>query len=309
MSRTNNHRNKVKQTLEHERYVYRKFFLNTLNHCLTEHTPHSPNASIPVPRNDSLFSIILPLVDATVVRVAVGSNNLKRINGIVQYHRESLIEVNIPTTYALIFNYHSTIHGGGSSNTPNTRLFAVMGDKSIKHTLQTENKTRGLIPCGEDCMPCSTLKVIKTSNSGSLIPFQEGSNKEKKVGETLNDFNIDEHGFCIMKVCNETNHTSTVINQVKIFDEKRGVKFYSLGQEISKDGGGKRQMLMTTTDINTDFLLRKKTVGALASFIDLVLKNVSDTFSQKFGREFEIKGRTLLQNDGILGNQMLHTDG
>ena len=53
-------------------------------------------------------------------------------------------EVCIPLTYALVFNYNSTIHGGGSSRTNNTQFFSIVGDVKIRQGLEESNSSRGI---------------------------------------------------------------------------------------------------------------------------------------------------------------------
>ena len=239
MSRMTTHRNNRLALLQHEKHIYQRYLLNSLDAILHDQREHQ----------DKIFSVIMPLLDNTKVRIAIGSHSIPRSKGSVTFHSQSVIEVTIPPTYVLIFNYNSTVHGGGPSNSKNTRIFTIVGDKNCLKTIEESNTINGIIVCGDGCDICSIMKRMRNANNGFVLPFEEGSHCKQKVGNLLNDYQLKRHGFCILKVSTDSMLTATVKNQVSFLDEKKGIKFYSIGQEEDKKGGGKRQMHATSMQI------------------------------------------------------------
>ena len=307
MSRSTTYRNKKVQILEHERHVYSKFLTNTLDAILANNIEHKDNC--PMKENNNVFSVIMPLMDTTMVRISIGSHKIARSNGCLQYHSESVIDVHVPATYALIFNHNSTVHGGGQSSTKNTRIFAVIGEAEYRITLEGSNTIQGIQSCIDNCSTCSILKRIKESNNGQFLPFLEGSPRKKKRGELLNDYTLSQHGFCILRVSNDTDLSSTVQNQTLFLEDKKGIHYQSIGQETIDNRGGKRQMLSNSTELNADILLEKKLFGKLSMYIQESLETICNFLSSIYRKEFKLKGKTILQNKGEIGYQKLHTDG
>ena len=58
--------------------------------------------------------------------------------------------------------------------------------------------------------------------------------KKKRIGETLFDYTLKNHGFCILKI--EDKISPFAINQAVFINEDnaKGMKFNSLGQEEEK---------------------------------------------------------------------------
>lgn len=55
--------------------------------------------------------------------------------------------------------------------------------------------------------------------------------------------------------------------------------------------------------------MKKINYGKLSNYIDESLRMTCEFLSAEFDKEFEVKGKTILQNKGSIYNQMLHTDG
>ena len=156
--------------------------------------------------------------------------------------------------------------------------------------------------------------MMKKANDGKITPFQRGypsrpNMNEPKVGTFFNDFTLTTHGFCIVKVLSRLDFPSTIRNQLNIFKKLHKVKFSSIGQEEDTTKKGKRMMLNSNKEINADVLLEKKLNGKLKKCIANSLMVVNNMLTKEFQTQFEVKAKTLLTKEGIVGNQLLHTDG
>ena len=239
MSRYTSSHQRREATLLHETSIYRRFFLNSLKRLLPQPIHHEGDCPL-AKASPPAFSIILPFTEETNFRVAVGSHHLARTNNSLIYHRETVITITIPPTYCIIFNHHLTVHGGGSSTKKNTRLFAISSPANRKLSVDNSNVIRGVNQCQLNCEKCMLLKKYKEDNNGFLIPFEGRDGSAIDVLSTLNDYNLSDHGFCILRVSRSKELTQGIRNQVRYMDRKgNGVRFYSIGQEECQ-GGGKR---------------------------------------------------------------------
>ena len=134
--------------------------------------------------------------------------------------------------------------------------------------------------------------------------------KKITVGETIFDYNLRCHGFCVLKVVEKIN--SSALNQALLIGEgrRKGVKFNSLGQEEegSYNFSGERGMLDVGKALNSESVLDSVVKTYLKDFLNVARGKSCEFLKREFGSDYDEKGRTLLRSVGTLGNQKLHVD-
>ena len=101
------------------------------------------------------------------------------------------------------------------------------------------------------------MKNIKIDGGGYFEQKEKDCNKVR-VGELINDYNLEGHGFCILKTARNDDLKPGIINQVVEFDrDQKRMKFGSIGQE-EFSLGGTRDILDVGIHLNPDILLQKR---------------------------------------------------
>lgn len=300
---------KRKSKVENRSDLYRSFFLSSLKSVLpsaiTHHQTGCPAANL---CNPPLISCILSINVSTKVRVSVGSNllPLEGENNKLQIHRESIIEVDVPKNFCILFHRNRTIHGGGASDCLNVRMFGLYGPENVKAYTENRTYTDMLEPCHENCADCVRLQRFKSSNNGNFIP----PSKEKvNVLDCLNDFDLNDHGFCIVKVAKEVKNGG-IQNQAELIgqEKNKGIRFHPIGQEET-DNGGTREILDIGTELSSEVLMKNKMWSAIDEHLLQCSKNICSFLGAKYMVSYTEKGRSLLRSKGGVGNQILHLDG
>ena len=243
--------------------------------------------------------------------MSVGSHNLLFQNRKFFYHRESVVEVDVHPTCCIIFMHNRTVHGGGSSNRLNLRLFSIYGEKNKFACTQNKNYIGKFIPCDGSCTECDIMKRVK-EETGTLFPNCEYQLKRTQLFEEVGDYSLNDHGFCVVKVVEDVD--KAVKNQALRLgnNEQSGVRFHSLGQEeiTTSKGLGSRDSLDFGTHLDaTSFIDKKLKCTYMNDFLKECNQNICNYLSSKFRTDFELKGKTMLRSQGIVGNQKLHVDG
>ena len=136
--------------------------------------------------------------------------------------------------------------------------------------------------------------------------LQSKSTSKVTVGDCLNDFNLLDHGFCVLKTSSKSKKNNYVKNQVSFLDKKgSGISFQSIGQE-ELPGLGKRKILVSAGE--PEKLFRKKINGELDKALIKVDDTIINHLESLYGIKYEIKGKTLLQNEGVINYQRVHYD-
>lgn len=307
---------KMKSNLTHERDHYRQFFLSSLKTLLPKaHHPHKDCPVLHLEYKSSKFSCILPLIKATKLRMVFGSHRLpkekKEEDASEQYytiHRESIVEVTVPVTSCILFHYNRTIHGGGPSDKTNVRMFGVYAPVDEFGCAEEQNYSRMLRYCNEPCDDCARLRILKESQNGNIVPSSKDIKKVKLL-ETLNDFDLKDHGFCIVKVADVMS--PTVSNQAEKIGngQTKGIKFKSIGQEELKCGGT-RNVIDKGSELCPEHVMNKGIVSELDKYISTCRLNICAFLETVYtGTTFQEKGRNLVTSNGNVGYQTLHLDG
>ena len=66
--------------------------------------------------------------------------------------------------------------------------------------------------------------------------------------------------------------------------------------------------MLINSRLSTDMLLQEKAKGKLWEYVSNCLNVINQYLKLLYGTDFEIQGKTILQNDGEVGNQILLTD-
>ena len=115
------------------------YFINAFDSLCKKTDPvHHTRCPVALKANPQV-SVILPLVEPSVLRMAVGSHRKIYSRSHTSLHDESFINVMIPPTFAIIFFSGRTIHGGGPSTFTNTRVFSIYSPKEMFTTLENKN--------------------------------------------------------------------------------------------------------------------------------------------------------------------------
>ena len=307
---------KMKTNLTHERDQYRNFFLSSLKTLIPKALhPHKDCPVLHLGYKSSKFSCILPLIRETKLRMVFGSNRLpkeKKKGGETQQyytiHRESIVEVTVPVTFCILFYYNRTIHGGGPSEKMNVRMFGVYAPIDVFGCAEEQNYTRMLRYCNEPCDDCTRLRILKESQNGNIIPSSKESNK-LKLFETLNDFDLKNHGFCIVKVADVLS--PAVANQAEKIGngQTKGIKFKSIGQE-ELNCGGTRNVIDKGSELCPEHVMSKRIMSELDKYLSTCRLNICAFLETAYtGTTFQEKGRNLVKSNGNVGYQTLHLDG
>ena len=209
------------------------YFINAFDY-LCQKTDPVHDIRCPVAQNARpQISVILPLYEPSILRMAVGSHKemyRRRYNSL---HGESLLSVMIPPTFAILFLSGRTIHGGGPSNLKNTRVFSIYNSEEVFSVLENKNYRGGHVTyCLDGCQKCRDMTKFKAMVGGGLYPAFEEEDYDVEVGELLYHYNLKQHGFCVLKVSKIDNLSQAIITEIEQFEKGgNGVSFRSMGQE------------------------------------------------------------------------------
>lgn len=302
-----NHDDKTRQAIIElsNRYVV------TLQQLLQPSIPHCPTCSITT-ESRPVLSSITSLKESTVVRVAVGSHKQSWTDNKVLIHDAAVIDVHVPPTYSLLFFHHSTIHSGGPASTPSLRVFSTFGPVNEPKCNSNRNHLDVHKYCNNDCKQCRMLRVLKRQFSDNLFPCFDELIGKQSVGDLLGLYDLDKHGFCVIKVAESSVLSKSLVNLIEQKYEKcNGIKFRKLGQEeVSSKIMGNRCILDNEGSfLNTKMLLEQKCEDVMKDYFNECESNIAHYLSTKYGTYYEEKEKSLLMNIGKVGYQKLHTDG
>ena len=249
-----NYRKDALQKVTEERNKYRQSFLFALKLLLPP--PHNMNCTSVT--HSPIFSSILPLIESVKVRMVIGSHLKIKACGSYLIHRECVMDINVPPTCCLVFYHDRTLHGGGpSSGSKKTRMFSLFGPEDHYSGISNENYTKEMKDCTDKCTLCHQLKNIRIEGGG-FFDQRENDHHMVKVGSLINDYNLEDHGFCILKTAKKQNLKKGIVNQVLEIDrDGNKMKFGSIGQE-ELDLGGTRDTLDNGIHLNPDMFLKKR---------------------------------------------------
>jgi hypothetical protein len=186
-------------------------------------------------------------------------------------------------------------------------MFSIFGPEDHYSGISNENYTQNLKECTNDCSLCQQLKNIKI-DGGGFFEQRENDCHKVKVGSLINDYNLADHGFCVLKTSNKSNLKQGIVNQVLELDrDGNKMKFGSIGQE-ELDLGGTRDILDIGTHLCPDMLLKKKVKGNINDYLNMCQNNVENYLSKFTNLTYKEKGRTFLRNEGTVGYQRIHFD-
>ena len=298
--------------LRTERDLYKNAYLSVLRAFYPSPCSyHGLDCSVLKKCQVPVLSFILTSNETIIVRKSVRRNNLLFQNKKILYHRESVVEVDVHLSSCIIFMHNRTVHGGGRSNTMNLRIFSIYGEKDIFACTENKNFIGKFVPCDAKCRECEIMKRVKEER-GTLFPNCEYNLKRSKLRDEVGDYNLHDHGFCVVKVANDVD--KAVKNQALMLgnNEQSGVRFNSLGQEeiITSKKIGSRDSLDFGTQLDaTTFIDKKFKCTYMNDFLKKCNENICEYLSSKFLTAYELKGKTILRSNGTVGNQKLHVDG
>ena len=185
-------------------------------------------------------------------------------------------------------------------------MFGVFGPKDTKVGLDNRNYSSIISTCDSDCRDCPRLRDYKQFNDGQIMPPCIKS--RTNLCETRNDFNLIDHGFCIVKV--STNTLQGIHNCAwKVAKGNQdGINFKSLGQEEIRTYGS-RDILDNGSELNSELVLRKKLKKNLLEHLDSCVLHICRYLTNTFYKSYELKGRIFLRSREKFGNQLLQIDG
>ena len=96
--------------------------------------------------------------------------------------------------------------------------------------IQNDNFAKDMQMCQTACELCKKIRVLKERNGGVII--DEKLNGYEKISDSvlINDYNLIDHGFCVLKVVNMKKLTKGVENQIEVVSEiRKGIKWKSIG--------------------------------------------------------------------------------
>jgi hypothetical protein len=285
------------------------YFVNAFD-CLCQKTDPVHHNRCPVALGTKpQVSVILPLIEDSVLRMAVGSHKEVYSRSDSSLHGESFMNVLIPPTFAIIFMSGRTIHGGGPSTLRNTRVFSIYSPEDIFTTLDNKNyRGRNVSACLDTCQKCLDLKHFKDKVCGDLFPCFDEWDYDIDVGELLFHFNIKQHGFCVLKVTTMENLTQQVINEVNTFERGgNGVTFRAMGQEEDTSLNN-RKILNVGGYLDEFLLIADKWKGRLNDYHSQCSLEIESFLATTFDTTYKHRGMTVLTNTGNVDMQSLHLD-
>mmetsp|Transcript_9243 Transcript_9243/g.10728 ORF Transcript_9243/g.10728 Transcript_9243/m.10728 type:complete len:236 (+) Transcript_9243:85-792(+) len=198
---------------------YRRCMLNmmkvTLLPCIDKHTKHCLDETM----NTPTLASILPLKENTKVRISVGSHLELCHKGQRIYHPSLNIDVDIPLGCCLFFYRNLTVHGGGPNESDTntcTQLFAVYAPEDVSVYYQNSNSSTTIKTCDEgSCKRCGLVNTFKEINDGNLFLKLEDNVIQQNIGHVIYDYNLEEHGFTILKVFDAKKTKNGIINWIE----------------------------------------------------------------------------------------------
>ena len=304
------------QTLKEQNRIiqdeYRRSFIAAFNTIVVPDISvfHTHNCNLRRNEINPFFSCITSINEETNIRMAVGSHHLPRSDcGRTIFHRESVVSITIPPTFCILFYHNRTVHGGGISDCLNLRIFGMYGPKDRFGSTEGRNYLKEVHPCNDDCVHCRQLHRFKVANGGRLMPLLDNP-KKKRIGDTLFDYTLKTHGFCILKI--DDKISPFAISQAVFIgeDKAKGMKFNSLGQEEERGVHviGQRGMIDVGKALSSEHVLQNGVKNYLKDFCNIARERTCSYLKQEFGNDYEEKGHTFLRSMGSLGNQKLHVD-
>ena len=289
---------------------YKKLYLTAFQLLL----PRSDNChclSCPIENKNSppIFSSITSINEPTKLRFAIGSHNCEMKNKKVILHNSTVVEVTVPISCSAIFFHDRTIHGGGSSQTLNIRMFGLHCPKDQECKAENKNYTRIVTECEKGCSLCRNLLELKVSNGNKFFPVEQTDLRNVKILDQVNDYNLKDHGFAIVKVA--FNPNASVSNQATKLgmDLTKGLKFHSIGQDEINSSENNRGILSLGSKLCSEIVMKKFVTSSLDDYLEECQMNICKYLENQYGVNYNTMDRTLLRSKGSIGNQMLHLDG
>ena len=255
-----------------------------------------------------VLSAILPIFDKTTVRISIGSHRETLNRGKITSHRNTLVDIIIPPQHLLLFYHEGLIHGGGPSNIPCERMFAVFGPTDFHTELQNRNYSHSLHPCEDNCPVCKVLECKRKIMGNIVLPTNIDVDKSRtQPGMILYDYTLWDDGFCVIKVIDDLKYKH--LSKLHLEDFTANSKFDPIGQEEDdKTYKGKRCILNKGVYLTTDEFLSKKLNNDLHIYIERSYDTAITYLKKLTGVPYELKGHTMLLNKGNVGYQKLHMD-
>jgi hypothetical protein len=241
---------------------YRTRMLNmmkvTLLPCIDKHTKDCLEDNMKKPTLASIF----PLKENTKVRISVGSHLELCHEGQRIYHPSLNMDVDIPFGCCLFFYRNLTVHGGGPNESDTntcTRLFAVYAPERTPAFYEDSNSSRRIKPCDEGCKTCGLVDTFKKNNGGNLFMNLEDTVIKQNIGDVIYDYNLEEHGFTILKVFDAKRTKNGIVNSIEKLEKgQSNIKFSSMGQEEDRIHKGKRMIVDKCTALSIENILQKR---------------------------------------------------
>ena len=299
------------KTVVKEKNEYKSLYLAALKTFLpcSDHF-HSKQCIINLKTHSPVFSSITPINEPTQLRFAVGSNHLDIVSQKVTLHKSTVLDIVVPVGFSAIFYHNRTIHGGGSSEKLNIRMFSVHAPSDDLCVVENKNFCNIISSCEDNCKLCSRFYNFKKDLGGeNIFPISIKRRQDYKVLQEMNDYNLIDHGFAVVKV--SLKAPKAVANQAtKIGQEKtKGLKFHPLGQDEVNSMENNRGMLVLGTQLCSDIVMNKFVTSHLDQYLTVCETNICKYLNMYFGGTYATKGKTLLRSKGVIGNQTLHLDG
>ena len=301
--------NKNKNFMKDE---YRLLYLTALKSLLPNSRHyHAEQCVINDTRYLPVMSAITSMNQDTNLRFALGSNHhdIKEKNVIL--HDSTIMDIVVPVGFSAIFFHNRTIHGGGSSDKLNIRMFSLHAGKKDKCVVENQNYSNIITSCRPtSCKLCGRFELFKADVGGKV--FAPNLNKKRqhyKLLDEMNDYGLIDHGFVIVKTSNKGSKAA--YNQAIKLGEDRtaGIQFQSLGQDEISNGDNNRGIINLGSKLCSDIVMKKFVTSHLDQLLLESESNICRYLEKQFGDIYETKGKTLLRSKGIIGNQRLHLDG
>lgn len=265
-----------------------------------------------------IFACIQPIRESSVLRVNVGSHNVKFTKKGKAYHQCLDYDLTVPVGCCVLFYYDATIHSGGPATSSCTRIFSIFAEEIQLAPLENKNYTNVITKCEDKkCKIC--LKAMKyiSRNEACLIP-------ELNHEDICKYFNLEDHGFCVLRLKNESDIPNYVKNSVFLLENnfsvenRKSIKFNSIGQEEIKVKGGKRKMMslegtgnhdVAPIETLTENVMVKGMNSNLYSYLNDCEQDIIKFLEANFSCKYKRKGRTMIINTGEVSYQRMHIDG
>ena len=174
--------------------------------------------------------------------------------------------------------------------------------------VENENNSTCLKRCERDCKLCANVtNICLRTGKNKIFPALTSEDLKRF-------FNLEDHGFCILEVKKKEffkKEGKGYKNAMFLVENNfTNIKFQNLGQEESKGHTGKRNILaLTGREVEKpENVLAKGSKDHLKTYYKECDDAIINFLNAKYNCRYEMKGKTLISNTGVLEHQNMHLD-